>query len=188
MNYIAFAGLFGSLIISQFAWAQVDGTVESRGLIIPQQTAPPPPSRSNVTNTPSPGGSIPIPYPNVGKTPLPPDLAVISTMLVEDKPPAVVLEAWKHYVTRQVQSRQPIDVQATLQQVTGHAQAQLKTRADADRKRLADRLNTLGDDAQLANVELQNILQKQQQTLQMMSNISKMMHDTAMAVIRKIGG
>jgi hypothetical protein len=49
-------------------------------------------------------------------------------------------------------------------------------------------LNAVGDDAQLANVDLQNILQKQQQTLQMMSNISKMLHDTAAAVIRKIGG
>ena len=48
--------------------------------------------------------------------------------------------------------------------------------------------NTVGDDAQLANVDLQNMLQKQQQTLQMLSNISKMLHDTAMAVIRKIGG
>jgi hypothetical protein len=49
-------------------------------------------------------------------------------------------------------------------------------------------LNTLNDDAQLANVDLQNTLQKQQQTLQMMSNISKMLHDTAMSTIRKIGG
>lgn len=49
-------------------------------------------------------------------------------------------------------------------------------------------LNSLGDDAQLANVDLQNILQKQQQTLQMMSNISKMLHDTAMSVIKKMGG
>ena len=49
-------------------------------------------------------------------------------------------------------------------------------------------LNGCSDDAQLANVDLQNMLQKQQQTLQMMSNISKMLHDTAMAVIRKIGG
>ncbi len=51
-----------------------------------------------------------------------------------------------------------------------------------------EKLNTIGDDAQLANVDLQNILQKQQQTLQMMSNISKMLHDTAQSVIRKIGG
>ena len=49
-------------------------------------------------------------------------------------------------------------------------------------------LESVGDDAQLANVDLQNILQKQQQTLQMLSNISKTLHDTALAVIRKIGG
>ena len=55
-------------------------------------------------------------------------------------------------------------------------------------KNLEEQLNSVGDDAQLANVDLQNMLQKQQQTLQMMSNISKMLHDTAMAIIRKIGG
>jgi hypothetical protein len=53
--------------------------------------------------------------------------------------------------------------------------------------------NTVGDvaqrdDAELAHVDLQNMLQKQQQTLQMLSNISKMLHDTAMSIIRKIGG
>ena len=36
-------------------------------------------------------------------------------------------------------------------------------------------------------VLLQNMLQKQQQTIQMLSNISKVLHDTALAVIRKIG-
>jgi uncharacterized phage infection (PIP) family protein YhgE len=51
-----------------------------------------------------------------------------------------------------------------------------------------EKLNAVGDDAQLANVDLQNILQKQQQTLQMMSNISKMLYDTAQSVIRKMGG
>ncbi|OGR13138.1 MAG: hypothetical protein A2341_08555 [Deltaproteobacteria bacterium RIFOXYB12_FULL_58_9] len=54
-------------------------------------------------------------------------------------------------------------------------------------QKLEEQLNSVGDDAQLANVDLQNMLQKQQQTLQMMSNISKMLHDTAMAIIRKIG-
>ncbi len=53
---------------------------------------------------------------------------------------------------------------------------------------LEDKLNTVGDDAQLANVDLQNALQKQQQTLQMASNTSKLLSDTAMATIRKIGG
>jgi hypothetical protein len=55
-------------------------------------------------------------------------------------------------------------------------------------RQFEEKLNAVGDDAQLANVDLQNILQKQQQTLQMMSNISKMLFDTASAVIRKIGG
>lgn len=50
------------------------------------------------------------------------------------------------------------------------------------------KLNAIGDDAQLANVDLQNMLQKQQQILQMMSNISKMLFDTAMSIIRKMGG
>jgi hypothetical protein len=45
-----------------------------------------------------------------------------------------------------------------------------------------------GDDAQLANIDLQNALQKQQQTLQTMSNVSKMLHDASLATIRKIGG
>ncbi|MBA3727300.1 MAG: hypothetical protein H0W86_12925 [Armatimonadetes bacterium] len=55
-------------------------------------------------------------------------------------------------------------------------------------KKWEEKLNAVGDDAQLANVDLQNILQKQQQTLQMMSNISKMIYDTTMSIIRKIGG
>lgn len=58
----------------------------------------------------------------------------------------------------------------------------------AEMRKWEERLNTIGDDAQLANVDLQNILQKQQQTLQMMSNISKMLYDTATSVIRKMGG
>lgn len=55
-------------------------------------------------------------------------------------------------------------------------------------KRLEGELASVGDDAQLANIDMQNMLQKQQQTVQMMSNISKMLHDTAMSVIRKMGG
>jgi len=58
---------------------------------------------------------------------------------------------------------------------------------DARIKRWEEELSGIGDDAQLANIDLQNMLQKQQQTMQMLSNISKVLHDTAMAVIRKIG-
>jgi hypothetical protein len=59
---------------------------------------------------------------------------------------------------------------------------------DNEIARWEERLATVGDDSQLANVDMQNMLQKQQQTMQMMSNISKMLHDTAMSVIRKLGG
>jgi hypothetical protein len=64
------------------------------------------------------------------------------------------------------------------------------TRAAIEReiKGWEEKVNGIGDDAQLANVDLQNVLQKQQQTMQMMSSISKMLYDTAMSVIRKIGG
>ena len=44
------------------------------------------------------------------------------------------------------------------------------------------------DQAQLDNIDLQNMLQKQQQNIQMMSNLSKIMHDTALAVSRKMSG
>jgi hypothetical protein len=62
------------------------------------------------------------------------------------------------------------------------------TRLEAEIARWETQLASMGDDAQLANVDLQNMLQKQQQLLQMMSNVSKELHDAAMAVIRKIGG
>lgn len=52
---------------------------------------------------------------------------------------------------------------------------------------LEGQLNSVGDDAQLTNVDLQDTLHKQQQTLQMMSNISKQVHDAALNLIRKIG-
>lgn len=66
----------------------------------------------------------------------------------------------------------------------------LRSKADYELyiKKLESQLATVGDDAQLANIDIQNALQKQQQTMQTMSNVSKMLHDTAMAVIRKMGG
>lgn len=48
-------------------------------------------------------------------------------------------------------------------------------------------LDAVAEDALLANVDLQTFLQKQQQLLQLLSNISKLLHDTAMSVIRKLG-
>jgi len=63
----------------------------------------------------------------------------------------------------------------------------LKEQLESSIDALEKQLGTIGEDAQLANLDLQNALQKQQQTLQMMSSVMKMLHDTAMAIIRKIG-
>ena len=49
-------------------------------------------------------------------------------------------------------------------------------------------LQEIGDQAQLEMIDLQNALPRQQQLIQMMSNLSKMMDDTAMSLIRNIGG
>ena len=54
-------------------------------------------------------------------------------------------------------------------------------------EQLEEDLQNAGEDGQLANIDMQNVLEKQQQTLQMLSNVSKMFHDTSMAIIRKIG-
>jgi hypothetical protein len=70
----------------------------------------------------------------------------------------------------------------------GSSTRQTRATSGPDISSWGDSLNSIGDDAQLANVDLQNMLQKQQQTLQMLSNISKSDYDTAMDIIRKIGG
>jgi hypothetical protein len=55
-------------------------------------------------------------------------------------------------------------------------------------KEMEEALETVGDDAQLANVDMQNMLQKQQQTLDMLKIITKLLNDTALSVIRKMAG
>ncbi|MEM6533429.1 MAG: hypothetical protein AAF654_12455 [Myxococcota bacterium] len=55
-------------------------------------------------------------------------------------------------------------------------------------KELEDESASIGFDQQMMQMELQDLLQKQQQFLTMMSNMSKMMHDVAMSIIRNIGG
>jgi chromosome segregation ATPase len=75
------------------------------------------------------------------------------------------------------------------QQIREHLKNLRTTRGmiDDQIESMENDLQTVGDDAELVNIDLQNMLQKTQQTIQMMSNVSKVLHDTAMAVIRKIG-
>ncbi len=106
----------------------------------------------------------------------------IGASLARDRNVAAVARQWQGLVTSggfgtgDVNALVLLIMQEALEQTNAHKKAYL------------EKLKGLGDDAQLANVDLQNTLQKQQQLLQMLSNISKEMHDTAMAVIRKIGG
>ena len=83
---------------------------------------------------------------------------------------------------------QRTDEIAKAERALGESMARVEAACAAYAEAIEQRLDALGDDAQLANVDLQNILQKQQQTLQMMSNISKMLYDTATSVLRKVGG
>lgn len=55
------------------------------------------------------------------------------------------------------------------------------------KEELQNQLDLLGD-IDPEDPDLEAKLQKQQQTLQTISNVSKMLHDTGMAIIRKIGG
>jgi hypothetical protein len=57
-----------------------------------------------------------------------------------------------------------------------------------DARAIEDRLSTIGDDSRLAGLDLQNRLQRQQQTVAIMSVISKVTPDTAQSIIRNLGG
>jgi hypothetical protein len=61
------------------------------------------------------------------------------------------------------------------------------TEVDAAVQHLEKLLDQLGDDSQLAGVDLQSALEKQQMLLDLLSRISTMLHETSTAIIRKIG-
>ena len=80
------------------------------------------------------------------------------------------------------------DMRMTARMIEDTRSRKSKAKMQLSMDKWEQALAALDDDAQLANIDLQSALQKQQQTLQTLSNVSKMMHDTAMAIIRKIGG
>jgi hypothetical protein len=57
---------------------------------------------------------------------------------------------------------------------------------DNETKDWEEQLNTIGDDAQLADIDLQNVLEKQQQIVEMLSRMSQTMSDTAQGIIRNM--
>ena len=63
---------------------------------------------------------------------------------------------------------------------------EIRTTSENYIKTLEEQLSTIGDDCQMSQMKLQNKLQELQQAMQMISNIMKNMHDTAMAIIRNL--
>ncbi len=53
-------------------------------------------------------------------------------------------------------------------------------------KEMESKLSSVGDDAQVQNINLQSIMQKQAQVVQTLSNLQKLLHDTAMAVVQRL--
>ncbi len=58
---------------------------------------------------------------------------------------------------------------------------------DALVKKFDEELTQLGEDGQIANIDLQDQLQKTQQTLQLLTTVKKQLSDTALNVVRAIG-
>lgn len=58
---------------------------------------------------------------------------------------------------------------------------------DAHIADLQNMLASTGEDMQISQLELQNMTQRQQQVMNVLSNLSKTLHETSMAIIRKIG-
>jgi len=80
------------------------------------------------------------------------------------------------------------DMRMTKRMLEDTRSRKARTRMEENMAKSEKDLAALNDELQLVNIDLQNALQKQQQTLQTISNVSKLMHDTAMSIIRKMGG
>lgn len=91
-------------------------------------------------------------------------------------------------VTLRVVSRLPVYRTGAVTSATIPMQEMTLTPAELDREiaKIETMLKTVGEDAQMAEFELQNQSQKKQQALQMMSRISKLLHDALMSIIKKI--
>ncbi len=77
-------------------------------------------------------------------------------------------------------------VRATQQWQDGVAGLERRLEICMERLGRAEREGSAGEDAQLAQVELQQAMQRRAQTLAVLSNVAKTTHDAAMAVIRNM--
>lgn len=70
----------------------------------------------------------------------------------------------------------------------GKKMARTVAQWEAYAKRLEDEYESVGELSQMDNLMLQDMLQKQQQMFELLSNLSKSMHDTAKAIIANTKG
>ena len=142
------------------------------------------------------------------------ELQLMGAMVARGESPNTIESRWKKLVT-QINTAKPIeDINELIQCVL--SESYLETNKDLQfyaakvkyindlEKQVSDEiirvrkltqdyigcleqnLSSVGDDAQLANMDLQNALQEQNQLLQTISSISKTLHDTANAIISNI--
>ncbi|MDO9119853.1 MAG: hypothetical protein Q7U39_17995 [Nitrospira sp.] len=152
--------------------------------------APPSTTQSPVGTqmTPAAPASIPVPYPNIGITPLSPELEPISVMMADGKPDEQILDAWKTFVTRRIQNKQPLDVRSMVEQIRlradVHNQTQRRTLTENFRKQQA----ALGQASQDMSVALQDAMTRINQLMQARANITAKMSAAADAIIRNMRG
>lgn len=151
----------------------------------PPSTAPSPVGTQMTPTTPA---SIPVPSPNIGITPLSPELESISIKMADGKPDEEILQVWKVLVTRRIQSKHPLDVRTTLEQ--------LRLRADAHNKMQLDRLAddvrklkaSIGQANQQMTASLQAAMTRINQLMQARANLVAKMSAAADAIIRNMKG
>lgn len=78
------------------------------------------------------------------------------------------------------------DLKRKIREDAGSFEQVSEQMLDAEIARWEEKLAMAGNNAQVANIDLQNVMQKQAQLMQMMSNIMKMLNDQAMGIIRNI--
>jgi len=81
------------------------------------------------------------------------------------------------------------DLRSALESPTHDtSEAMLEEFSRTVRSTLDDQPDTVEQDAELADVDLQSLVQKLERTVQVISTVSKRFHDGAMGIVRNVGG
>lgn len=112
----------------------------------------------------------------------PPAAPDVSTLTPEEK------EARKQELTEDIAALKGERSAAVASANQDALKSALSDMIDNAVTKLEGQTEDAGDDIQMLQMRLQEAMQNRQQYMQMMSNLSKMMHDTIMSIIRNMGG